>query len=908
MPSSSAPLSVDTASGTDARATPSIEQFIEIKTANPDCLLFFRMGDFYEMLFEDAEIASRAVGLTLTKRGKHLGKDIPLCGVPVKQAENYLQRLITAGYRIAVAEQMEDAAEAKKRGYKAVVRRDVVRLITPGTLFEDDLLEPRRANNLVVVSRSGADEGERFGLATVDLSTGSFLLNETDRKGLAAELARLEPAELAAAENLLHDEELKPHFMQSGASLSPLGHNLTDDASAERRLKEAFAVHGMEGLGSFTPAELAAAATAVSYVARTQRSETVPLQFPSRTAQGGFLEIDAATRANLEITRTLGGQRNGSVLNVIDRTITAAGARLLMERISSPLTDVGAITARHDAVGYFFDNPALRRDVREALKGMPDLSRALQRLALQRGGPRDLAGIALGLNRTRQIAQTIAASSQNQLPFELEAALMAALATDTDLCAELEKALAEELPLRTSDGGFIRSGFSADLDEQRSLRDDSRRVIIDIQNRYAQETEAKTLRIKHTNFLGYFVEVPPDMGEALRQPPHNSTFIHRQTLQNAMRFSTTELAELETRIAAAADRSLAIEKSLFDDFSSRILEASQPIKQAAHALAILDVTAALAELAVECSYVRPTLDTSLAFSIEKGRHPVVEQATQKGKFVANDCNLSAMPQSPESGRLWLLTGPNMAGKSTFLRQNALIVLLAQAGSFVPAASAHFGVVDRLFSRVGAADDLARGRSTFMVEMVETAAILNQATARSLVILDEIGRGTSTFDGLSIAWATLEHLHDATRCRTLFATHYHELTHLASRLPRLHNATVKVAEWKGEVVFLHEVIAGAADRSYGIQVARLAGLPDKVVGRAKVILKELEKTDRSAPVVQMLDGLPLFALEAAESPPAKEATAPIIVPHPVLDELGSIKPDELTPRDALDILYRLKSMT
>ncbi len=539
------------------------------------------------------------------------------------------------------------------------------------------------------------------------------------------------------------------------------------------------------------------------------------------------------------------------------------------------------------------------RDIRGALKAAPDLARALARLAVGRGGPRDLAAIHDGMAAATAIAVRLGTSTS--APDDITEAVQALCAPDQTIAAALASALADELPAFKRDGGFVRPGFEPALDEARGLRDESRRVIAALQAEYAELTTVRALKIRHNNVLGYFVEVTAQHGDKLMAAPLNATFIHRQTLAGQVRFSTTALGELEAKIATAADRALGLELEIFERMTAMVVAATASLKQAAEALAALDAASALAELAIARDYARPDVDGTLAFEIEGGRHPVVEQALiDGGPFVANDCDLSP-PSEKATGRIWLITGPNMAGKSTFLRQNALIAILAQMGSFVPARRAHIGIVDRLFSRVGAADDLARGRSTFMVEMVETAAILNQAGERALVILDEIGRGTATFDGLSIAWATIEHLHETNRCRALFATHFHELTALAAKLKRLHNATVRVKEWQGEVVFLHEVVAGAADRSYGIQVAKLAGLPSAVIERAKLVLAELEAEDRTSPARRMIDDLPLFAATARPAPPP--AREPEI--DAVLDALKALHPDELTPREALEALYALK---
>jgi DNA mismatch repair protein MutS len=880
-----------------ARATPMMAQYLEIKTAHPDCLLFYRMGDFYELFFEDAEIASRALGIVLTKRGKHEGEDIRMCGVPIERADDYLQRLIALGHRVAVCEQLEDPAEAKKRGPKSVVRRDVVRVVTPGTITEDRLLDPGRANLLLGVQRVRASEGRvAFGLAALDISTGAFTLSETDEAGLGPEIARLEPSEIVAPQALFDDPSFGRLIAESRVAATPMGRDAGDAAAAEQAVREFYGVETLDGFGAFTRAEVAAASLALRYVKRTQIDATPRLAPPTRRARGAGLEIDAATRANLELTRTLSGERDGSLFATIDMTATPAGARLLGERLASPLTDPNVINERLDALAFLAEAPALRDALRKALAGAPDFLRALARLSLDRGGPRDLAALRNGLVARAEIASTL--GNAEALPPALVACLTRLRDDDRGLKRDLSLTLAEELPLNKRDGGFVRAGASAPLDEARRLRDESRRVVAEMQARYAEEAGTRQLKIKHNNFLGYYIETPQAQGEALLKAPHSATFIHRQTMAGAMRFTTNALIDLEARIASAADQALALELEAFERLRQASLAESDRLRAFGAALAEIDVAAALAELAARRDWVRPHVDDSLTFTIEDGRHPVVEAAlARRGEpFVANSCDLSGM--AGEGGRIALVTGPNMAGKSTFLRQNALIAALAQMGAFVPARRAHIGVVDRLFSRVGAADDLARGRSTFMVEMVETAAILNQATVRSLVILDEIGRGTATFDGLSIAFACVEHLNAVNRARTLFATHFHELTQLAQTLPRLFNLTMRVSEWKGSLVFLHEVVAGAADRSYGIQVAKLAGLPGAVIKRARAVLAELEATKHAGAALSSLDALPLFAYE----PPAPAG------PDPLREALEGIEPDELSPREAQAALYELKRLS
>ena len=880
-----------------AAATPMMEQFIAIKAEHPDALLFYRMGDFYELFFDDAVEAAQALGITLTKRGQHLGEDIPMCGVPVHAADDYLQKLIAKGYRVAVCEQTEDPAEARKRGSKSVVRREVIRLVTPGTLTEEKLLTPAQSNYLMAAARV---KGGGMALAWVDISTGTFRLAETSAGRLVADVMRIDPQELIVADSVFHDETMRAEFDQLGPVVTPQPSVLFDSGSAEGRLARFFEVKTLDGFGTFSRPELAAAAAVIAYVEKTQLAERPVLSRPERESHGSTLFIDPATRTNLELLKTLSGDRRGGLLKTIDRTVTGGGGRLLSERLMSPLTDPDGINQRLESVSWFLANTALADGTREALRGAPDMPRALSRIALNRGGPRDLGAIRQGFEAAGMLSELL---DGKEAPEEIAEASSDLQALPDAVAAMLDAALADELPLLKRDGGFVRSGHHEELDEMRALRDESRKVIAGLQQQYAGDTGVKSLKIKHNNVLGYFIEVTAGNSAALTEGDEaKARFIHRQTMANAMRFTTTELADLESRIANAADRALTIELEIYGQLTDAVTAVAEAISRAARAIAAIDVSAALARLAEEQGYSRPTVDLSTRFRIVGGRHPVVEQALRKqaeGPFVANDCDLSPADGAQE-GAIWLLTGPNMGGKSTFLRQNALIAILAQMGSFVPAGSAEIGVVDRLFSRVGASDDLARGRSTFMVEMVETAAILNQASERSLVILDEIGRGTATFDGLSIAWAAVEHLHEVNRCRGLFATHFHELTVLSEKLDRLANATMRVKEWEGDVIFLHEVGPGAADRSYGIQVARLAGLPEAVVSRARAVLDQLEEGERQSPARQLVDDLPLFSVEVNREP------APHSGPSEVEGELAGLNPDDMTPREALEALYALRA--
>ena len=883
--------------GARAGATPVMAQYLEIKRANPDSLLFYRMGDFYELFFRDAETAAGALGIALTKRGKHLGEDIPMCGVPVHAADGYLQRLIRQGHRVAVCEQLEDPAEARKRGSKSVVRRDVVRLVTPGTLTEDTLLDARAHNYLVAVARVRGDGG--LALAWTDISSGDLAAASTDVSRLAADLARLEPREIVVADILLGEEVVSGLLEDTGAAITPLPGSRFDSVAGERRLKDYFGVATLDAFGTFNRTEVAALGGLLEYVLLTQVGKLPHLRKPRREEAGGLLLIDGATRANLELTRTLSGEKKGSLQSVVDFTTTAPGARLFSDWLANPLSEPAAIGARLDAVGYLKDDAELRRNIRLCLVELPDLERALGRLTIGRGGPRDLAAIAQGLRGAGRLAELLRnAAGFAGLPHLLEREFAVLANADAAFCQTIADTLADEVPVSARDGGFVRQGHNDDLDQNRALRDETRQVIASLQTRYAEDTGVRTLKVRHNNVLGYFVEVSSANAAALQQQPLAARFFHRQTVANAMRFVTEELSALEQRIASAAERVLAMEQEIFARLVADVVARRDHLSGIARAAAAVDVISGLAELAERRRYVRPVIDDSMAFDIRGGRHPVVEAVleAQASSFVVNDCNLSE-----DGRRLWLLTGPNMSGKSTFLRQNALIAILAQMGSFVPAASAHIGVIDRLFSRVGAADDLARGRSTFMVEMVETAAILNQATPRSFVILDEIGRGTATFDGLSIAWAAVEHLHETNRCRALFATHYHELTVLAARLDHLANATVKVREWQGDVVFLHEVIPGVADRSYGIQVAKLAGLPPAVIARAAEGLKHLEEGENAQARQTLVDDLPLFQAARPEPHAFREPQQSLVEKR-----LEAVAPDDLSPRDALALIYELKA--
>lgn len=881
-----------TASTKPAKITPMMAQFLETKEQYPDYLLFYRMGDFYELFFDDAVTASKTLDLTLTKRGKHNGEDIPMAGVPVHSHMSYLDRLIKAGYKVALCEQLESPAEARKRmGAKALVKRGVVRLYTKGTLTEETLLSANRANYLAAIAKTH----QEYAVSWLDMSTGVFCTQPTTKQNLGATLTRLSPAEILLSDHLLEQPDLYETLADWKDCLSVQSSARYDYKSALDRLLTLYDVSSLDAFGTFSRAEITAAGVLISYVELTQKGKLprfAPLQSLSLNAR---LEIDAATRRSLELTKTQTGDRKGSLLACLDETVTGSGARLLTDWLSAPLTDPEEIAARQDAISFMLTQQNARDLYRQQLKQCPDIERALSRLSLGRGGPRDLAAIRGGLEAAQHLATTLQQTTEDK-PQALTDILQE-FGEHSLLTTRLTRALEDDLPLFSRDGGFIREGYSEALDELRGLKDNSRKLIINLQQKYADLSDVSSLKIKHNNVLGYFIEVTARFGDQLRDR-EDKFFIHRQTLANNVRFTTVELSELEQKISSASEKTLALEEALFTDLVQEVLSRIDPIARTAYALAKMDVYTTLAEIAFTRRWVRPTVDTSLQFDIIGGRHPVVEQSLEQdgaAKFIANDCCLNP------TDRLWLLTGPNMAGKSTFLRQNALIAVLAQMGSYVPAQQAHIGIIDKLFSRVGAADDLARGRSTFMVEMVETASILNQASPKSLVILDEIGRGTATFDGMSIAWACVEHLIQTNQSRGLFATHYHELTELEDRFSGVSCHRLQVKEWKGDIHFLHEVARGAADKSYGIHVARLAGLPKSVLKRAQSVLKSLEDhsiQQQEAPLLPLFADIPNVP---EEEPVDKTAL------HPALEQLEGLALDDLSPRQALDALYHLKDL-
>jgi DNA mismatch repair protein MutS len=849
-------------------------QYRRLKEEAGDALLFYRMGDFFELFFDDAKVASACLDIALTKRGAHGGEPIPMCGVPVHSAESYLARLIKAGHRVAIAEQTESPAEAREaRGSKTLVDRAIIRLVTPGTLTEEALLDSGAANWCAAIGRAGED----WAIAAADISTGRFELIECGPGELSSELARLSPAEVVAEGPV---PGIRAREGQGGF----------DSIVGECALKSRFGLATLDGIGAPTRAELAAAGGLLAYLDSTQKGAGVLLDAPRRIARSAYMQIDSATRDSLELTRSASGGIAGSLLSEIDRCVTAGGRRLLAADISAPLTGKSEIERRLALVGWFHGDQLRRERLRGALKALPDIARALGRLTAGRGGPRDLAQLRDGLAGAD--ALKLGLEGEAERPPLLDT-LLPRVGGHEPLVEKLSAALVASPPLDASKGGYVSEGYDSQLDELRAASSDARRAIAALESRYREATEIPSLKIRHNAVLGYHIEVAARHADKLIAP--DSGFTHRQTLAGVVRFNSPELHEEAGRVVEAGALALALEAAHLGQLTTLALGGSQQILATAEALARIDVAASHAERAAEGGWTSPHITEEPCLEIDAGRHPVVESAlAETGEaFVANDLRLG------RDDRLWLITGPNMGGKSTFLRQAALIAVLAQSGSFVPAARAKMGLVDRLFSRVGASDNLARGRSTFMVEMVETAAILAQATPQSLVILDEIGRGTSTYDGLAIAWAVVEAMHDEIKCRTLFATHYHELTRLAGRLDALSLHHVRAREWKGDLVFLHEVADGAADRSYGIAVAKLAGLPPAVVARAKSVLAKLEAgRDATGGIAAGLDDLPLFAAGVEPEPPGSD---------PLVEAIEAVDPDALTPREALEALYRLKQL-
>ena len=881
------------------KTTPLLEQYFRIRAEYPEYLLFFHLGDFYELFFEDAIKASSVAGLALTHRGQYKGEDVPMCGVPVHAYDAYLAKLVRHGYKIALCEQTEDPKEAKKRGYKSVVNREVVRLITAGTLTDDPLLNAKSNNFLLSLHR----QSSILGAAWIDISTGEFytqdfdLNKEKELSLIAMLLTRLRPSEIVVADNYAYDAAIKDMLYTNCQQLSILPQDRFNTDNAKTHLQKVYKVKTLSAFGDFSAAELTAAGVLLDYVEASQKGGLPLLQGLVKVASGEVMEIDNATRRSLELTAPLTEGSDMTLLKSLDRTITSVGGRLLCSRLTNPLKNIAVIGERLDMIDFFVQCAEARKEVRSLLHNVCDIERALSRVMVGRSSPRDVVNIKNTLALIAKLRNQIhfksnVPSLEVVVPQVLQKA-MDKLGNYNNLICRIEEAFREDdLPNSARDGGFIRDGYSAELDNLHKLKSNGHVMILSLQSKYATATGIEHLKVKYNSVIGYFIEVPIKDAEKLL---HNPEFIFRQSVLNASRYTTAELTELENKVRSAAEKSLALELELYEELLKYIKAVSEQIVKTAQAFAEIDVAAALADLAVEYDYCRPILDNSTDFEVIAGRHPVVEQALSKKsgeKFVANDCNLSG-----KDGHLWLLTGPNMAGKSTYLRQNAIIAIMAQMGSFVPAKSAKIGIIDKLFSRVGAADDLARGQSTFMVEMVETAAILNKADEHSFVILDEIGRGTATFDGLSIAWAVVEYLHEAIHCRTIFATHYHELTALDKKLSGISLHCMRVKDFNGEVVFLHEVASGSADRRYGIHVAQIAGIPVTVIRRANEVLHNLESQNKGLSAKEAAAQLPLFGYVKEHMSKESELEK----------KIRELNPDDYSPREALAQLYELKKL-
>lgn len=884
--------------------SPMMRQYHEAKEASGDALLLFRMGDFYELFYDDARDASELLGITLTTRDRDKGsKAVPMAGFPHHQLDTYLAKILRCGRRAAVCEQMESPAEAK-----GIVRREVTRIVSAGTVTDDELLDPQTANYLTAVAYDGrtAKAGQRpiVGLAWIDASTGEFTATAIDERRLPDELSRLDAAECLVAEG---SEALLPPEAGDRSSVTKRPTWAFGAKLAIESLRKHFGTQSLEGFGfdseqSGHTLALAAAGAILGYLQETQKASLAHIDTLRPFQADASLQIDAATWRSLEVTHTLrDGRRDGALLGVIDRTVTGAGARRLAEWLRRPLTDVDSIRTRQDAIEELVNEASLGSALREELRGVYDLHRLVARVTTGRASPRDLASVGRTLGQLPRIKAKLAGRKSDRLT---------RLDQRIDLCGDLREALqaalVDDCPVTSRDGGFIREGYSDELDECRALMAGGKQWMAAYQAKMQDQCDIPSIKVGFNKVFGYYLEVTH--AHTGKVP---ADFIRKQTLKNAERYITPELKEYEEKVLTAEDRAFALEYNLFCELRDRTAEAGKRLLTTAESLAEIDALAGLAELARSRGYCQPEVVEQPVLEIEAGRHPVLDLTEPEGTFVPNGVSCSAAkwevgsgkwesvgadsPQSsshfPIPNSTLLLTGPNMAGKSTYIRQTALITLMAQIGSFVPARSATIGVADRLFARVGASDDVSRGQSTFMVEMTETARILNTATPRSLVILDEIGRGTSTYDGLSLAWAIVEHLHDVVGCRTLFATHYHELTQLEERLAGVGNLSVSVREHDGRVVFLHQIVEGPADKSYGIHVAQLAGVPRSVNERAEAILADLEQAEgsRQTAVVatQPSSGLQMTLFETAD--------------HPLLDEIRGLDIDRLAPMDAFEQL-------
>ena len=892
----------------DVKATPMMQQYLSVKEQYKDYLLMYRMGDFYEMFFDDAMTASKALDIALTHRGTYMGKPVPMCGIPYHAFSSYMPKLVKQGIKVAICEQTEDPAEAKKRGYKAVVRREVSRIITAGTLTEDNLLNGSFNNYLMsVVINDGLDV--KVSVAIADISTGEFSVQSFEENAIAELISFVvikNPAEIIISDEDIKNPKLETFVSQFKSKLVLKPKTFFDEINSKRNICDIFKVSDVSVIGNFSSPEIEVQGAILNYIQLTQIGQLPNISKPVKEANSDILQIDAFSVKNLEIFENINDEttNNSNLFAVMDRTKTPMGKRELKRALSAPLANAQKINKRLNSVEFFVGNQELLCDIRDILSQIFDIQRIVSRISCNRAGPRDLLNIGTTLAVIPNLKSLLCNAVQNSIENPL-GGIIDGLRDFSELSKKLNNAIIDEPPILTRDGGFIKDGFHPTLDEYKSLSQNTKQVILDLQAKYALQTSIMNLKIKYNNIVGYFVEVPSKQATALMAP--DSGFQHKQTLVNGVRFTTPELSEIEQKILVANEKYLSLELEIFNNLCHEILNRVDDITILSNAISELDLYTSLALLAIENDYVKPEVDNSFDFEIVDGRHPVVEANLKKlnVSFIPNDCVLE---NKGDDSKLWILTGPNMAGKSTFLRQNAIIIIMAQIGSFVPATKAHIGVIDKLFSRVGASDNLARGQSTFMVEMSETATILNQADERSFVILDEIGRGTSTFDGLSIAWAVLEYLNNINRCRGIFATHYHELTQVIGKMKNVSAHTMEIKEYKGDVVFLHKVGLGVADKSYGIHVAKIAGIPEEVIVKASQILAGLESDDgmqKSRHLVKKLDDMDLFSFQ--EKSPIVRKSEEDEKLLKLRDKLKEINPDDLSPKSALSIMYEIKEM-
>ena len=793
----------------DVRSTtPMMQQYIQIKSQHKDYILFYRMGDFYELFFEDALIGARELDITLTKRGKHLTQDIPMCGVPIHASEFYLNKLLKKGYSVAICEQMESPEDAKKRGYKEVVKREVIRIVTPGTLMDDVLLESKESNYLAVVFKNKSNAV----IGLTDISVGYFSVETISEEAVTIEMSRIMPREVIIPDMLAYDESVIAQLTKFTNSITRRPDSIFDFDRCHKQLLEFYDVEFIEGIGNFSKDEIIAAGALIEYLRYTQKNSMPTLHPLMRIRAQNFMQIDPATRSSLELTKGIRDDSN-CLLSIIDKTITASGARMLNVYVSSPLTNSTAINSRLDNVESFVEVNDIRGKIRGLLINFPDIERSLSRINANRPQLQDLFAIRDGLMIMLQVANI---THKKELASSIQLMVRELPAFD-ELINSLKSTLIADQSEANELKSFIRFGFDPQLDRLYDLKNNTEERIEGLRNNYREITGVNTLKITKNNVLGYFIEVTSTNSSKIK----DIIFRHKQSLGNSVRYTSDELQALETDIIMCDTKIERIEKQILEGLYGKVKQYTDHICSVANAIAAIDVFSALAELAVTRGYVRPAVDESKKFEIVGGYHPIVQESI-KNKSIPNNCSLS------EEDIIWLITGPNMAGKSTFLRQNAIICILAQIGSFVPAKSVHIGVVDKLFSRIGASDNISSGQSTFMVEMLETANITNNATDKSLIIMDEVGRGTSTYDGLAIAQAVVEYVHNKICARMLFATHYHEMCDLEHKLTNLSCHTMKVAEWDGKITFMHEVIEGRADKSYGVHIAQLAGMPTAIL--------------------------------------------------------------------------------